>query len=1082
MKINKFTVFSLAAIFLGSLAFVFPDDSEEKYFPRANTYFTHAEQGIKGAQEFLESIRNNRETGFISTEEVFSARKFADKMRKNNKALDITWNFKGPDNVGGRTRAIIVDRNDTSHILTGGVSGGIYESFDGAITWQPYDPDFKIVNVSSMAQGPNGTIYVGTGSGLEGRRLSQAINDFKNKGSSFVGTGLYKLTGNGSSELLVGPSTTNTFNGDWTTVNEIAINPNNADHILVAESRALRESKNGGVDWSVKITGTFTDVQFSEDGKAIATSVSNLYVSTDGGETFTLSRNFGAGRVEAAFAPSNSNIMYASVARVSGFTLGVYRSNDGGLSWEEMKNSPEFFGSGQGFYDNEIAVHPNDPNKVFVGGVGLFQWRQSSVDPAPLQGEWKSIAFNFKLDGARNQFYVHADKHKFVFNPENPNTLYIGSDGGISVSFNSDDEVLNFSESNFGFNVTQFYDIGVGPNNQVIGGTQDNSTPLIGLGFNSGRSSLQTFGGDGFDAHLSTINPEVGIVSSQFGVIARLQGVGTNLQESNLNTSNVISGNLLDFCPGGRCSQAFYTSIGHWESFNHTETNDSVLVAIQEKDLPPIPAGTKIDYVSKNNSWPLTGTLAADLFPIDTLRGLFDDFEEDINPNGINQFIVNFDTVTVDTNLKEVRIRRRSLPNITLNYTVGNTVQWTNVFEQTTPLKLTVNATKIEYNERQITFPYQVAFPDFIQAMTALANVRGQLSDAERNVWFTRDLLKGGNVDEPRWLKIAGANSTPSPLRNGDNIIANEFSRDGNHLFLGTTSGRIYRIDNLNAINVSQISVTAPTDTLVDNVVSCTQINQFSGRSVTGIAIDPNNGNNIVVTLGNYGSSDYVMRSTNALSAAPSFDFMDGAGQNAIPDAPVYDAIIDFRDSNKVMLATELGVFATENAFETNTVLNDNNFPVPDVQWTEENTGMGRAPAMSMQQAIFGFDVNAKNQGKVYVGTHGRGIFETDRLVGLDDFVDDEKVEEKTKRDQVKFYPNPAKDQTVFDFELSEVKNSVNLKVYNLNGQLVINRNLSNLNRGNNKVNLDLTGLENGTYVVRIVNGSSISTGKLIKY
>jgi len=300
-------------------------------------------------------------------------------------------------------------------------------------------------------------------------------------------------------------------------------------------------------------------------------------------------------------------------------------------------------------------------------------------------------------------------------------------------------------------------------------------------------------------------------------------------------------------------------------------------------------------------------------------------------------------------------------------------------------------------------------------------------------------------------------------------------------LFLGTEQGRIYRVDNLNEIDVSQISTNASNEFVVQNITTCTELRRFTGRSVTGIAIDPNNGNNIVVTLGNYGSTDYVMRSTNALSPAPTFDFMDGAGQNAIPDAPVYDAIIDFRDSNKVMLATELGVFATENAFETATVLNENNFPVPDVRWTEENTGMGRSPAMSIQQAIFGFEVNAKNQGKVYVGTHGRGIFETDRLVGIDEVADNDEVENKTKVDQIRFYPNPATNQTVFNLNIKEVRSTVNLKVYSLSGQLVINRNLSNLRQGNNQVDLNLSSLSNGTYIVRIVNGNNVSTGKLIK-
>lgn len=1082
MKIKGFTYLSLLVVGLIASTFFLAEEKKEHYFPRTNTYFTEYERGIKGAQEYWSSIRNNRETGFISTEEIMNAQLVANKLRNNSKSLGINWSSKGPDNVGGRTRAIIIDVNDTSHIYTGGVSGGVWESFDGAITWQPYDVDYKISNVSSMAQGPDGTVYVGTGSSFDG------TSNPKSTSSHFVGTGLYKLTGNGNSELLIGPTTSNSFTFEWTAVNDLAVNPNDKDHIIAAISTGLMQSTDGGENWTrapFSLFESYHDVQFSSDGNVVATSRAVIHVSQDEGKTYTSNSFSGMNRIEVAIAPSNSDIMYALMARGNGCTGGVYRSFDTGANWEELGFTPDIFGGNcQGFYDNEIVVYPDNPEKIIVGGIGLFQWNQSSTDPAPIQGEWKSIATTFSTQGTRNPFYVHADKHIFVFNPENPNTLYLGSDGGISVSFNANSPFMSFSESNLGLNITQFYDIGAGPNDQVIGGTQDNGSPLVGFAFNTGRNGIDAFGGDGFDAHLSTINPQIGLVSSQFGSFARLQGVGTTLSNSTINTANIVSQTLGNICGRTNVSCApntFYTSTGLWESFKHEATKDSVLVTLFKRELPPIRKNTKIEYKSKNNDWPMVGTLEKRLFPTDTIRARFNDLEiNNVDDNTTQEFIVNYDTIVVDLASDEITFKYREWDSVEVrNITFNSPMLWRNVFDTSAAPQLfvsvdtNVNASdlSIKYNEIDLEFLYQKEFSDSVQSMANIANVIG-ISANERNIWMTRDLLKGGSVEVPRWFKIAGAISTPDPIRPFENVIANEFSRDGNYLFLGTIFGAIYRVDNLNDIDISQIPFNVPVDSIIENFTSCHRIGTFLNRSVTGIAIDPNNGNNVIVTLGNYGQSNYVVRSTNALSSNPSFQTINGSTGSQLPLAPAYDAVIDFRDSNTVLVATELGVFATENAFDADPT---------NVVWTEENGGMGRAPATSLEQMIFGYDVGAKNQGVVYVGTHGRGIYRTDHLVGLDENINAEEINGKTKRPEVNIYPNPVRNIAKVGFEINDVSVPTNLKLYNIKGQVVYENNLLNLRKGKNLINLNLSDFENGTYIIRIVSNNKISTGKLIK-
>ena len=1119
MNIRKITL--LAASCLSAVAGVFLLNSspQEQYFPRQSTAFQMEEKIHSGYLEYMNSIRNNRETGGISTAEVSAAMKQASKLRSGNKALNLIWNFKGPDNVGGRTRAIVIDNADTNHIYAGAVSGGVWESFDGGLSWSAYDVNFKIQNVASMAQAPNGDVYVATGPYFDGSSNGKSL------GSEFVGNGLWKLTGNGNSDLVVGPAAEFNYAVEWSTMSEIAIDPNNAQRIFVAMNRGLRETTDGGLTWTnpIGLTSPCQDVHISSDGKVIASFSNTVYVSTDDGLTYNtavLPGKLSTNRIELAIAPSNSDIMYAAATGTS-CTEGVYKSSDAGATWQRLLNTPNYIGNSiscQGFYDNTIAVYPNDQGKIVVGGVTMFQWRQSSVDPAPIQGEWKVIATTneFFRNGSRNIFYVHADVHYFLFHPTNPNKLFIGSDGGIGFSDNMNDLQPTYGQYNLGYNVTQFYDIGVGPKDLVAGGTQDNGTQLVGLNFNTGKSAVRVRGGDGFDTELFTINPELGIASLYFGGITRLQGIGTTLGSSTFNNAGVYSGTLAALCAStsgfDRCSEVFYTTVAKWESLNHAATNDSVVVRELRTTLPPLPANTTVDYASKNNQLPLQGTLQVATFPADTTTidpiNSGDTLAIAIdNSLRVLTFINAFDTITVNEDSMTIRFGYRGKSPEIKPFTYGNRVGYTNLFHNDLsrvaiprrPLSITVerdtarDQTEVVYIDPQVKFNYRLEFPDLVQSTVALFNVRGNLPTQfnQRHIWITKDLQKGSSVTEPRWIKVAGnlaggsnsarqSVSTPSRVGNNQNAtISAAFTSDGDKLFYGTTDGELYRVDSLNSIDLSQLDIALPNDFTMENTTAHRRVFDFGNRSVTGIAIDPNNDDNVIVTLGNYGSAQYIQRSTNATAiGGVQFVNISGAGNNKLPNSPVYEAIIDFKDSNKVIIGTELGVFATDNAFTTNTA-SDGGSTVVDVQWTEENTGIGRAPVMAVKQMTFGWNEGAINQGKVYIGAHGRGIFESDQLVGISNN-EPEKAEAKEGRSKLVLYPNPVVNQVNIEFN-SSLNGMVNVQVFNLSGQVVKELQPTNVQNGTNTTKINVEELDRGTYIIRTLVDGVSTTGKFIK-
>ena len=121
------------------------------------------------SSEYFSSLKNNQHTGTISIADVMSARESAQQMsHSKSQASTYHWNSMGPLNYGGPTKAIIIDNQDASGntLFAGSTSGGIWTSTNYGATWSMIEMD-EVLNVSSICQADNGTIYVGTGVSLE---------------------------------------------------------------------------------------------------------------------------------------------------------------------------------------------------------------------------------------------------------------------------------------------------------------------------------------------------------------------------------------------------------------------------------------------------------------------------------------------------------------------------------------------------------------------------------------------------------------------------------------------------------------------------------------------------------------------------------------------------------------------------------------------------------------------------------------------------------------------------------------------------------------------------------------------------
>ena len=121
-------------------------------------------------QKYLNEINPN--TGVTHKEDVLKLQKKLNDLRQSRRApgeVDNNWEERGPDNVGGRTRALIFDPNDASNetVFAGGVSGGLWKNTNisnSSSRWVRVGIPENLA-ISCIAVDPNNSkiFYVGTG-------------------------------------------------------------------------------------------------------------------------------------------------------------------------------------------------------------------------------------------------------------------------------------------------------------------------------------------------------------------------------------------------------------------------------------------------------------------------------------------------------------------------------------------------------------------------------------------------------------------------------------------------------------------------------------------------------------------------------------------------------------------------------------------------------------------------------------------------------------------------------------------------------------------------------------------------------
>ncbi|MFM1932236.1 MAG: hypothetical protein RL226_1539, partial [Bacteroidota bacterium] len=198
----------------------------------ASTYEPRAEKtaaDAHGAAEIMRMLKGDIATGeisYIGLEQLRQAAAKYNRSMASNKADAIEWTELGPDDVGGRTRAILI--LDENNIIAGGVSGGLWRSTNAGNNWTQITT-FPTCMIGSIAQAGNGDIYVGTGSLFDG-----AGGD---GGSGFAGRGVFRSTDGGNTWAVIPDTDPAQFStGNWTAVDALEADPNRPNRVYVGSN------------------------------------------------------------------------------------------------------------------------------------------------------------------------------------------------------------------------------------------------------------------------------------------------------------------------------------------------------------------------------------------------------------------------------------------------------------------------------------------------------------------------------------------------------------------------------------------------------------------------------------------------------------------------------------------------------------------------------------------------------------------------------------------------------------------------------------------------------------------------------
>ncbi|MCH7965345.1 MAG: T9SS type A sorting domain-containing protein [Bacteroidetes bacterium] len=493
------------------------------------------------------------------------------KNSGSDETTALTWTARGPNNVGGRTRALGIDKRTGTPpnvtILAGGVSGGIWRSTDDGSTWNSVTSPSQLHSVTCLVQdqrsGNEDIWYAGTGEAVGNSASGSSVSNFR-------GDGVFKSTDNGLTWSVISSTSTNTpqsYDQVFDYVHNIVIDPSNSsqDEIYVAASSTIQRSTDGGTNWTTELgsglVSFISDVKITSNGVVYAAiskypenTDKGIWRSPDGVTWTNISDGVSGfpttqfGRITIGIAPSDENIVYFLIEfsnttpATNGHQLWKYNyisdngSGSGGSWVNRGGNLPDEIGGSAGNdpfdtqdgYDMFVQVSPNDTDFVIAASTNLY----TSTDGFASTSNYDRVGGYAGPDNYTLYANHHPDLHSGAFLPGSDLIYYSGGDGGVHKTSDITATTVSWTSLNTGYNTSQFYSISLAPESDsdtLMGGTQDNGT---WLGTSSGLSSWTSVeSGDGTIVEVAPTADDKIYTAYQIGGLRRRTRAGTFLAD-----------------------------------------------------------------------------------------------------------------------------------------------------------------------------------------------------------------------------------------------------------------------------------------------------------------------------------------------------------------------------------------------------------------------------------------------------------------------------------------------------------------------------------------------------------------------